>query len=213
MKTASMSKGGSIPFWNKNRRYREISQKTSVGISRTKYGIFFIEQTTQTNIGKERVIKSSVGKLRLRRQQLVKLGVEGRIRISPLLQKCCLCLSANESFSQAEQDLILLTDMKVGHRTLQRQVQTRIEHLEFPDCQIAVNEVCLDGGKVRLRSETLGQKCEWRDYQVARLSGVYYGATFWSKEELTATRCCKMSIKFQLALVLLNLPLNKLIAA
>lgn len=132
------------------------------------------------------MIKSSVGKLRLRRQQLVKLGVEGRIRISPLLQKCCLCLSANESFSQAEQDLILLTGMKVGHSTLQRQVQTRIEHLEFPDCQIAVDEVCLDGGKVRLRSETLGQKCEWRDYQAARLSGVYYGATFWSKEELTA---------------------------
>jgi hypothetical protein len=63
------------------------------------------------------VIKSSVGRLRLRRRQLEKLGVEARIRISPLLQKCCLCLSGNESFSQAEKDLLLLTGMKVGHST------------------------------------------------------------------------------------------------
>jgi hypothetical protein len=94
------------------------------------------------------VIKSSVGKLHLRRQQLEKLGVEARTRISPLLQKCpkgyryayCLCLSANESFSQAEKDLLLLTGMKVGHSTLQRQVHTHIKHLEFPDSPIAINE-------------------------------------------------------------------------
>jgi hypothetical protein len=135
-----------------------------------------------------------VGKLHLRRQQLEKLGVEARTRISPLLQKCpkgyryayCLCLSVNESFSQAEKDLLLLTGMRVGHSTLQRQVHTNIKHLEFPDSPIAINEVCLDGGKVRLRSQTQGQKCEWRDYQAARLSGVYYGATFRLKEELTA---------------------------
>lgn len=122
----------------------------------------------------------------MRHQQLEKLGVEARIRISPLLQKCCKCLSANESFFQAEKDLLLLTGMKVGHSTLQRQVYTNIEHLDFPDSSIAVNEVCIDGGKVRLRTETLGEKCEWRDYQAARLSGVSYGATFRRKEELTA---------------------------
>lgn len=121
----------------------------------------------------------------MRHQQLEKLGVEARIRISPLLQKCCKCLSANESFFQAEKDLLLLTGMKVGHSTLQRQVYTNIEHLDFPDSSIAVNEVCIDGGKVRLRTETLGEKCEWRDYQAARLSGVSYGATFRRKEELT----------------------------
>ena len=38
---------------------------------------------------------------------------------------------------------MLLTGMKVGHSTLQRQVRTRIEDLEFPDSPIAVNEVCL----------------------------------------------------------------------
>jgi hypothetical protein len=168
--------------------HRKSSQRTSFGISRTGDGIFFIEQKTKTNIGKERIIKSSVGKLRLRHRQLEKLSVQARTRISPLLQKCCLCLSANESFSQAEQDFFLLTGMKVGHSTLQRQVytETEKEHLDFPASPIAINEVCIDGGKVRLRTPTLGEKCEWRDYQAARLSGVYYGATFRGKEELTA---------------------------
>lgn len=126
-----------------------------------------------------------MGKLHLRRRQLEKLGIEARIRISPLLEKCCLCLSANESFLQAEQDLSLLTGMTIGHSTLQRQVHTKTEHLDFPESQMAIDEVCLDGGKVRLRTKK-GQKCEWRDYQAARLSTVYYGATFRRKEELTA---------------------------
>ena len=103
-----------------------------------------------------------------------------------MLEKCCWCLSANESFCQAEKDLLLLTGIKVGHSTLQRQVHTKIEDLEFPDSPIAINEVCLDGGKVRLRTQTPGHKCEWRVIHAARLSGVYYGATFRRKEELTA---------------------------
>jgi len=69
----------------------------------------------------------------------------------------------NESFYQTEKDSLLLKGMKVGHSTLQRQVHTSTEYLEFPDSPIAVNEVCLDGGKVRLRTQTPGQKCEWRD--------------------------------------------------
>ena len=38
---------------------------------------------------------------------------------------------------------------------------------------------------MRLRTKK-GQKCEWRDYQAARLSSVYYGAKFLRKEELVA---------------------------
>jgi len=106
--------------------------------------------------------------------------------MSPLLQKCCLCLSANESFARAEADLGLLTGMKVGHSTLQRQVQTETDQLELKDSQQAVNEVCLDGGKVRLRTEAKGQSCQWKDYKAARLSGIYYGATFDCSEELIA---------------------------
>ena len=49
----------------------------------------------------------------------------------------------------------------------------------------SVNEVCLDGGKVRLRTQQQGQPCEWRDYKAARLSGIYYGATFRDSQQLT----------------------------
>ncbi len=102
-----------------------------------------------------------------------------------MLQKCCLLLSANESFQRAEADLGLLTGIKVGHSTLQRQVQTKTENLELPDAKQSVNEVCLDGGKVRLRTQQQGQPCEWRDYKAARLSGIYYGATFRDPQQLT----------------------------
>ena len=53
---------------------------------------------------------------------------------------------------------------KVGHSTLQRQALWATEQLDFPDTKQAVNEVCLDGGKVRLRTAEKGQPCEWRDY-------------------------------------------------
>lgn len=114
------------------------------------------------------------------------MGVEQRSRISPLLQKCCWCLSANESFAQAESDLYLLTGMKVGHSTLQRQVNTQTDRLDFPDSQLAINEISIDGGKVRLRTKIKGQSCEWKDYKAARLSGIFYGATFRDSEQLTA---------------------------
>ncbi|ALF53859.1 hypothetical protein ACX27_14985 [Nostoc piscinale CENA21] len=55
---------------------------------------FFIEQTTKTKIGKTRKIKRLVGELTLKTKQLQKLGVKPRSRLSPLLQKCCLRLSA-----------------------------------------------------------------------------------------------------------------------
>ena len=96
-----------------------------------------------------------MGKLRLRRQQLEKLGVEARVRISPLLQKCCLCLSGNKSFFQAESDLVLLTGMKVGHSTLQRQVQTSIEHLDFPDTEIKQAGMATTSAIAEANGETL----------------------------------------------------------
>jgi hypothetical protein len=45
------------------------------------------------------------------------LGIEPYTRHSPLLEKCCLLLSANESYQNAENDLLLLTGLKVGHST------------------------------------------------------------------------------------------------
>lgn len=53
---------------------------------------FFVEQKTGTKVGKTRKIKSLVGDLTLKAKQLQRLGLKPRIRLSPLLKKCCLRL-------------------------------------------------------------------------------------------------------------------------
>jgi len=61
--------------------------------------------------------------LKITKKQADILQVKSRSKISPHLEKCCLLLSANESYENAEQDLITLTGMAVGHSTQQRLVQ------------------------------------------------------------------------------------------
>ena len=53
--------------------------------------------------------------------------------------------------------------MKVSGKT-----QPRLVHrYQFEDsqCEQKVVEISLDGGKVRLRTQTQGEACIWRDYQ------------------------------------------------
>ena len=71
-----------------------------------------------------------------------------RSRLSPLLQKCCLRLSAKESYQQAEVEIEALTGVKVGHRRQQKLVVE--EDWELPQGKQPVCEVSMDGGKVRL---------------------------------------------------------------
>ena len=91
------------------------------------------------------------------------------------MSKCCLVLSANESYQQAETDLELLTGLKVGHSSIHRLV----ERSEFPSPQSSqpVSALSVDGGKVRLRTEGKGP-CEWRDYKAVSLHGQVCGAFF-----------------------------------
>ena len=91
-------------------------------------------------------------------------------------------MCANESYQKAEAEVEALTGMRVGHSSLHRLVQQ--QDLAPPDAKQAVNEVSLDGGKVRLRGAP-GAGSYWRDYKAARLSGVYYGATFQDPLSLT----------------------------
>lgn len=98
-----------------------------------------------------------------------------RSRLSPLLQKCCLRLAANESYQNAETEIEALTGVKVGHSTQQKLVQS--QDFQLPQVKQAVSEVSVDGGKVRLRGKP-GQGCQWRDYKALRLQGIYYGAFF-----------------------------------
>ena len=48
----------------------------------------------------------------------------------------------------------------------------------FLSSSLGVQEVSIDGGKVRLRTEEKGKPGEWKDYKAVRLNGVYMGAFF-----------------------------------
>ena len=110
------------------------------------------------------------------------MGIEPYTRHSPLLEKCCLLLSANESYKNAENDLFLLTGLKVGHSTHHRKVGQK--EIPLPDVKQGLSEVSLDGGKVRLRGNK-GEASYWKEYKTARLQGIYYGAFFQDNLSLT----------------------------
>lgn len=90
------------------------------------------------------------------------LGVAAGKQISPFLELCCLRVSANVSYANAESDVALLTGMVVSDNTQQRLVQTT----DFPAPVVLqpITEACVDGGKVRLRTP-VGDICIWRDYK------------------------------------------------
>lgn len=76
------------------------------------------------------------------------------------MQKCCLRLSANESYLDAEKEIQALTGVNVSHSTLQRRIQD--QEYRLPETKQAISEVSIDGGKVRLRGAE-GEKSYWRD--------------------------------------------------
>jgi len=110
------------------------------------------------------------------------LGVPAYKRLSPVLETCCLLLSANESSQDAQADIETLTGVKVGHSTQHRQVQRR--QWSLPDAKQAIAQVSIDGGKVRLRGKK-GQASYWRDYKAVRLQNLYYGGFFQDNLSLT----------------------------
>lgn len=111
--------------------------------------------------GRTRQLKSCVGRLSITKKQASRLGVPAYKRLSPVLETCCLLLSANESYQNAEADIETLTGVKVGHSTQHRRVQAH--EWSLPQAKQAITEVSIDGGKVRLRGMK-GQASYWRDY-------------------------------------------------
>lgn len=88
-----------------------------------KIALFLPLQFTGTQQGRKQKLKSCVGVLSISKKQATKLGVMSYSRLSPLLQKCCLLLSANESYQNAAKDIVALTGVNVSHSTIQRRVQ------------------------------------------------------------------------------------------
>lgn len=103
------------------------------------------------------------------------LNVEAHTRWSPFLVKCCLLLSANESYERAAEDILVLTGVAVSHSTQQRLVHRQT--FELPQVAQMVEEISIDGGKVRLRTPK-GEPSEWRDYKAVNLHQHCVGAFF-----------------------------------
>lgn len=70
----------------------------------------------------------------------------------------------------------------MSHSTQHRLVQR--QEFPLPQTKLAVSEVSIDGGKVRLRGES-GEQSYWRDYKAIRFPGIYYGAFFQDNLSLT----------------------------
>jgi hypothetical protein len=98
------------------------------------------------------------------------------------MENCCLLITANESYQMAEKDLEKFTGIKISHSTLQRLVKR--QEFELPTSQEGVKEITLDGGKVRLRNETKGESCYWKDYKAVCLDNIYSGAFFQKNQDL-----------------------------
>jgi len=99
-----------------------------------------------------------------------------------MMEKCAILISANESYARGEKDLEKFTGIRVSHSTLQRLV--KIQDFEFPTSKQGVQEITLDGGKIRLRNDNKGELCYWKDYKAVGLDNVYYGAFFQNNEDL-----------------------------
>lgn len=97
------------------------------------------------------------------------------------MEKCCLLSSGNESYERAMKNVKELTGITVSHSTQQRLVQ----RYNFPKVELAetVEEMSLDGGKVRLRTAK-GQKSEWKDYKSVTLQGKAVIAHFQENQAL-----------------------------
>lgn len=85
------------------------------------------------------------------------------------------------SYSNAAQDVQAYTGIKVSAKTQQRLVHR--QHFSLPQLKTEVEELSIDGGKVRLRTE-LGAACVWRDYKALSLHKYATGAWFYDNHGL-----------------------------
>lgn len=84
-------------------------------------------------------------------------------------------VSANVSYQHAQEDVELFTGIKVAAKTQQRLV--RQQNFEQPDIDVTVEELSVDGGKIRIRTP-VGQPCIWKDYKGVCIHDLAVGAFF-----------------------------------
>jgi hypothetical protein len=92
-----------------------------------------------------------------------------------------LLVSANLSYEHASQDIPVLTGIEVSRGTQQRLVQRQA--FELPVAEDVVEELSIDGGKVRIRTPK-GEICRWQDYKAVNLHESYQAAFLHDNESL-----------------------------
>lgn len=92
-----------------------------------------------------------------------------------------MLVSANVSYQRSAQDIPVLTGMAVSRGTQQRLVQRQT--FELPVTQQSVEEISIDGGKVRIRTPK-GEICRWQDYKAVNLHEHFCEAFFQDNEQL-----------------------------
>ena len=141
-----------------------------------------ITKATGTARGRKRKLKSCLGNLTITEKQGEQLGVKSHTQLSPLLSKCCLRISANVSYENAAKDIEYLTGNYVSAKTQQRLVhRTKFDKVKIEN---EIEELCVDGGKVRLRTP-LGEACQWRDYKGICINQEVIAAFFQDNQTLT----------------------------
>lgn len=113
----------------------------------------------------------------------MRLKVKSHQRISPYLEQCCLRVSANVSYENAATDVESLTGITVSARTQQRLVHRH--EFRAPEEIETIEEISVDGGKVRLRTPQKGQKGVWQDDKAVAVEKHTRKAWFAENQALT----------------------------
>jgi hypothetical protein len=120
--------------------------------------------------------------VRLSSKQAQKLKLRKGTRISPVREKCCLILISNESLAHAQQDIEVLTGIKVPHSSQHR---FGLNHqMKLKPIDSVVEELSVDGGSVRIRTPS-GHKSEWRQDKAIKIHELGAGALFKEDDLLT----------------------------
>ena len=114
-------------------------------------------------------------------KQAKSLELRAYSSLSPQMEKWCLLLSANSSYARCEEDIEVLTGIKVSHSTQQRLVHQVI--ISETIATESIEAISIDGGKARIRTAK-GEACVWRDYKAVNLDTEVVGAYFQENGDL-----------------------------
>lgn len=109
-----------------------------------------------------------MGELHLTSEQVQFLGVKPYRRLSPMLERCCLTVSANSSYRHTTQDIALLTGINISFKTQERMPQAH-DYPE-PESQQEVQEISIDGGNVQLIPHDGEDSPCWRQFKAIHLA-------------------------------------------